>query len=225
MNASSAEQLLQRIRSHELGTTAQFMAKFLSRLITGRVSSPPRLAWLFTVAHVVANELRDEDQPFTYLEVGVMHGGSMCIAMAGANRGSFIGVDPFGYYGAPEDPQTGVPVTKSMAARNISTFGQQSFTLVDRYSTDPDVPPMVEKLAPHGIDLLMIDGDHSYEGAKADFELLGPSVTPGGIVLFDDYDSHRWPGVSKAVDEIQSADWTSVGAMDEGPTMCALQRG
>ena len=36
------------------------------------------------------------------------------------------------------------------------------------------------------LDFLFIDGDHSYEGAKADFDLYKPFVRPGGIVVFHD---------------------------------------
>jgi predicted O-methyltransferase YrrM len=36
------------------------------------------------------------------------------------------------------------------------------------------------------IDLIFIDGDHSYEGVKHDWELFSPHVKPFGIVLFHD---------------------------------------
>lgn len=37
------------------------------------------------------------------------------------------------------------------------------------------------------IDLLFIDGDHSYDGALADCRLFSPYVVQGGYVLVDDY--------------------------------------
>ena len=36
------------------------------------------------------------------------------------------------------------------------------------------------------VDLVFIDGDHSYEGVKSDFERFGRRVKVGGAVLFDD---------------------------------------
>lgn len=36
------------------------------------------------------------------------------------------------------------------------------------------------------IDFLFIDGDHSYEGVKKDWEMYGPLVQKGGIVAFHD---------------------------------------
>lgn len=36
------------------------------------------------------------------------------------------------------------------------------------------------------IDLLVIDGDHSYQGVKFDFDRLGARVRPGGMILLHD---------------------------------------
>jgi predicted O-methyltransferase YrrM len=36
------------------------------------------------------------------------------------------------------------------------------------------------------IDVLFIDGDHSYAGVQADHELYGPLVRPGGLIAFHD---------------------------------------
>ena len=47
------------------------------------------------------------------------------------------------------------------------------------------------------LDLVFIDGDHSYEGAKADIEAWKPVAR---ILAGHDY-YERWPGVVRAVDE------------------------
>jgi predicted O-methyltransferase YrrM len=36
------------------------------------------------------------------------------------------------------------------------------------------------------VDFLFIDGDHSYEGVKKDFEMYSPLVKKGGIIVFHD---------------------------------------
>ena len=61
------------------------------------------------------------------------------------------------------------------------------------------------------LDLVFIDGDHSYGGARNDFERFGRRVRVGGAVLFDDcFDDgfFRVPhtdGVGKVVAEIEAA--------------------
>ena len=36
------------------------------------------------------------------------------------------------------------------------------------------------------LDLLFIDGDHSFEGVRCDFEAYSPLVRPGGVIAFHD---------------------------------------
>jgi cephalosporin hydroxylase len=45
----------------------------------------------------------------------------------------------------------------------------------------------VKQLYPaNDVDFLFIDGDHSYQGVKADFENYSPLVRPGGLVVLHD---------------------------------------
>lgn len=55
----------------------------------------------------------------------------------------------------------------------------------------------------HVIDYLYIDGDHSYEGCRADLEAWLPHVRLGGLVVGDDYDHPLFPGVRQAWDEME----------------------
>jgi predicted O-methyltransferase YrrM len=63
---------------------------------------------------------------------------------------------------------------------------------------------------PGPLELLFVDGDHSYEGAKADLERWGGFVRPGGHLLAHDavdsggYGNH-YPGVARAVAELGPA--------------------
>ena len=50
------------------------------------------------------------------------------------------------------------------------------------------------------IDLMFVDGDHSYEAVRADLEMWLPKVKDGGVVVFHDY---NWAeGVQRAVREL-----------------------
>ena len=52
------------------------------------------------------------------------------------------------------------------------------------------------------LDLLYIDGNHSYEFVKEDILAWMPKVRSGGIVSGHDYDPENFPGVVKSVKEI-----------------------
>jgi len=55
------------------------------------------------------------------------------------------------------------------------------------------------------IDFLIVDGDHSYDGAKADIVEWGKFVKSGGIILVHDYESVHWGDVKKVVDKYLGA--------------------
>jgi hypothetical protein len=77
------------------------------------------------------------------------------------------------------------------------------------------------------IDLLFIDGDHSYEGVKLDFNLYSKILSPNGIIIIHDTDSnyesslivsedakkdyHRFNGPSRLVKELEeNNEWNLV---------------
>jgi hypothetical protein len=53
------------------------------------------------------------------------------------------------------------------------------------------------------IRLLFIDGEHSYEASRRDFELWSPFVVPGGMIGFHDIGS--WPGVTRFYQELMQS--------------------
>jgi predicted O-methyltransferase YrrM len=64
---------------------------------------------------------------------------------------------------------------------------------------------------PRPASLLFVDGDHTYEGARADYERWRELVAPGGDMLFHDavdvggYGNH-YPGIARLVGEIERDD-------------------
>jgi hypothetical protein len=50
--------------------------------------------------------------------------------------------------------------------------------------------------------MVFIDGDHSYEGCKADIEMWTPHIRHEGIVAIHDYDPVMWQSVVKATDDM-----------------------
>lgn len=54
-------------------------------------------------------------------------------------------------------------------------------------------------------DLILIDGDHSYEIVKQDFENYKNLLSKNGIILLHDVKSNSFPGVTKLWNEIENS--------------------
>ncbi len=71
----------------------------------------------------------------------------------------------------------------------LESFAQreQQFFCIRQDSHRPETVEIVkDRLAGRRLDVLYLDGDHSYEGIQADFELYGPLVRPGGLIVLHD---------------------------------------
>lgn len=153
------------------------------------------------------------------LEIGTLFGIN-AIAMYDALSRTFDRVhmtllDPLdGYYGGGKtDVLTGIPVTLSILHRNLDTFKvpREDCTVIREYSTSSEA---IKEAALSRYDLIFIDGDHSYEGVKADYQFYSAFLEPGGYLIFDDYRRKEWPGVERFVDEqlTRSSEFELVGS-------------
>jgi len=55
------------------------------------------------------------------------------------------------------------------------------------------------------VSVLFIDASHGHDDVKRDFDAWYPKLEPSGTVIFHDYGNPLWPGVKRAVDQIQSS--------------------
>jgi len=114
------------------------------------------------------------------LEIGTAHGGS---TLFWAKM-----VEPAGHVYTVDLPH-GITMIDESPHRNMVTDFMGD-------SHDPDLINSVEAAA-GSVDVLFIDGDHSYEGVKADYENFYDLVRPGGFIIFHDIldsDVHRKVG-------------------------------
>ena len=130
--------------------------------------------------------------PKTYMEIGVFHGGSLALMLQHPYQTRLIGVDVFMFDGQYDNVR-----------KNITKFNIHD-RVVTLHKEDSHSVDFVGKLRLNcRTDILFIDGDHSYEGVKLDFELFSPLVNPGGYIVFDDYNDAQFsPQVRPAVDAI-----------------------
>ena len=69
--------------------------------------------------------------------------------------------------------------------------GVQLHLLQENSQSPATVAKAKEFLQNDAIDVLFIDGDHTYQGVKKDFELWSPLVRPGGLIFFHDILPHK----------------------------------
>lgn len=124
--------------------------------------------------------------PRVVVEIGTFTGGTFFIWCAMAEpTATLISLDlPGGIHGG------GYPAWKKYLYRS---FGQPE-QKVHFMRADSHQPASLNELRQllNGkmIDFLFIDGDHTYEGVKKDFNMYAPLVRPGGIIAMHDIAKH-----------------------------------
>lgn len=122
-------------------------------------------------------------QPRTVLEIGTMRGGSLWAwCQIAAPDATIVSVDlPGGPFGG------GYGVEVATAIQQYPQPGQ-TLRLLRGDSHSPAMLERVERLLP-SIEFAFIDGDHSYDGVRQDFDMYGPLVN--GLVAFHDVLPHN----------------------------------
>ena len=117
--------------------------------------------------------------PERAMEVGTYKGGTLFfLARLASPRATLISVD------LPYRP------ARAKALKCLRRRGQR-LEVLQGDSHSPDILAHVKGvLAGRALDYLFIDGDHSYNGVKRDFEMYSPLVRSGGIVAFHDICEH-----------------------------------
>lgn len=129
---------------------------------------PEEIFWLVeNVARIGAKNI---------LEIGSSHGGTLYIwDQIAAPGGKVVSVD---LQELPHGSGHGITMDFTAARSNL--------IFLKGSSRDQLTLETVKDFFPEGIDFLFIDGDHSYAGAKHDYQWYSPLVRPGGLVAFHD---------------------------------------
>ena len=125
--------------------------------------------------------------PRTVVEIGAGHGGMLAAFCAvSAEDATIISVD---LEGGPFAPSGGGVSDTELRSR-ANPKPHQKLHLVRGDSRDREICDYVASLTPNGIDVLLIDGDHTYEGVSSDFRAYAPLVAPDGIIALHDILPH-----------------------------------
>lgn len=131
-------------------------------------------------------QILEKVSPRTILEIGTAGGGTLFLfTRAALPDATIISIDlPGGPFGGGY-PRWKIPLYKSFARDH------QKIHLIRADSHNPETFREVKEiLGDKLIDFLFIDGDHSYEGVKKDFEIYAALVKKGGIIAFHDIVPH-----------------------------------
>lgn len=124
-------------------------------------------------------ELLDKKKPKNILEIGTYKGGTLMAWTHIADKNAkIIGVDlPGGDFGG------GFTDEESKDIINLKKYNQQIFL----FAMDSHEMSTIDVVKNHAkFDFCFIDGDHTYEGVKKDYENYLPLMKKGGTMAFHD---------------------------------------
>lgn len=123
-----------------------------------------------------------ELRPSRCLEIGTANGGTLfLLCRSSAPDAHIMSVDlPGGWFGG------GYPAWKKRLYHAFALPSQR----LELFRVDSHAPgtftAIRHRLAGERLDVLFLDGDHTYDGVKADFGVYSSLVRPGGIIAFHD---------------------------------------
>lgn len=169
----------------------------------------------YHILYDIAEEF--DTQPVNYVEIGCYAGASACLMLQRPNT-NVVSID------------LGSPISPEVVRKNVDKFNKLKNSYI-YLQGNSQTPEMVNRLISvvDSIDILFIDGDHSYKGVINDFSLYYNLVKQGGYIVFDDYADFKYsPQVKIAVDyilqnfkgfEIIGAFGSEFGARGECPSI------
>ncbi len=149
-------------------------------------------------------------RPRTYLEIGTRFGYSTVAVSRGAKGlRRIVSCDLETY----ENP-AGIP-TQQVAEANLraSGYSHEAVFIAD------DSRRLMHYVSGETFDLILVDGDHSYEGCLADLTTCSALMAPGGVLMVDDIDQ---PPVFEAVRDWMRQANISAGSQSFIPTKHGL---
>jgi predicted O-methyltransferase YrrM len=107
-------------------------------------------------------------------EIGTASGGMLCsLARAARRDATLVAVD------CEYSPERKAAFPRFRRDR-------QRIVCIEGSSQSPATHTQVRQTIGGDLDVLLIDGDHSYEGVRRDFDLYTPLVRPGGLIILHD---------------------------------------
>lgn len=127
-------------------------------------------------------------RPRCIVEIGTARGGTLfALTRVAADDAIIISVDlPGGVFGG------GYPAWKRLVYQRFASPGQTMHLLRADSHAFETFHQVRQLLGGREVDVLFIDGDHTYAGAKHDFDQYKSLVRSGGLIALHDIAENRW---------------------------------
>lgn len=136
-----------------------------------------------------------------FIEVGVYKGGSLLALAKAFPERQLVGFDTFEgmpaqYAGRDESHPVGDFADTSVEAVR-ALFDAKQVTIIKGLFPDP-AGDMIDDLGDYFIAFAHLDMDH-WRGTLEALTFIWPRLLPGGVIVFDDYNWRRCPGIAPLV--------------------------
>lgn len=157
---------------------SQTVALTLKAMQFGAIQKPTELSAM--VSFLESKKLE------TVVEIGTARGGVFYVlTQLAASDAVLASIDlPDGIFGG------GYTEEDQKKFRSWAKPGQRMHFLPKDSHKQSTKRELLKALGGRQVDLLFIDGDHTYEGVKADWEMYAPLVKDGGLVILHDICHH-----------------------------------
>lgn len=163
--------------------------------MTKRILSSDREAslihWLKKVRNV----------PGSAAECGVYCGSTLRMLAKAAPERRFWGFDTFKGLPATMWSESEIHQPGDFADTSLDAVAQYVMQCPNVHLIHGEFPASAHGLENERFAFVHLDFDF-YESTRAALDWLIPRMSPGGVIVFDDYEWHRCPGVKRAIDEL-----------------------
>jgi len=145
-------------------------------------------SWTEEIERQLLAKLAAEVQPAGLIvEIGALYGGSTVVLARTAPKARIITIDEFSW--TPEGYPT---ATKKLLESHLKEVGVKNVTVLEGKSEE------IGKSWDKSIDLLFIDGGHSYQYVYADLCNFAPHAE---VVACHDFDNPIWATIKEAISD------------------------
>src|SRR3990170_6683425 len=121
------------------------------------------------------------------VEIGSLYGGMTAVLGLARPEAKIVSIDDYSWH-----PADYVPTSKKLLLANMKKVGVTNVTAREGDSRE------IGKTWKRAIDLLWIDGGHSYDYVHADLENFGPHAQ---VIAVHDFKNPAWATIEKAIND------------------------